>query len=39
MIVTGGIGASIGLNIGSAWVSRGFGILLLVVGVKFLITS
>ena len=37
MLVMSGVGASVGLSIGSAWVSRGFGILLLVVGVKFLL--
>jgi uncharacterized membrane protein YfcA len=31
------VGAHIGLSIGSAWVSRGFGVLLLVVGFKFLL--
>ena len=31
------VGAHIGLNIGGAWVSRGFGLLLLAVGFKFLL--
>lgn len=31
------IGAHLGLNIGNTWVSRGFGVLLLVVGVRFII--
>lgn len=30
------VGAHIGLSIGGTWVSRGFGILLLVVGIRFL---
>ena len=36
MLITAGLGATIGLSIGNAWVSRGFGVLLVVVGVKFL---
>jgi len=31
------VGAHIGLSVGGTWVSRGFGVLLLVVGFKFLI--
>jgi len=31
------VGAHIGLTVGGTWISRGFGILLLFVGVKFLI--
>lgn len=31
------VGAHLGLSVGNAWVSRGFGVLLLVVGIKFLI--
>lgn len=31
------VGAHIGINVGNAWVSRGFGVLLLLVGVKFLV--
>jgi uncharacterized membrane protein YfcA len=36
ILVMSGIGATIGLSIGNVWVSRGFGVLLLIVGVKFL---
>ncbi len=36
MLITAGLGATIGLSIGNAWVSRGFGVLLVIVGVKFL---
>ena len=36
MLVTSGLGATIGLSIGNAWISRGFGVLLVIVGVKFL---
>lgn len=32
------VGAHVGLNVGGTWVSRGFGLLLLAVGIKFLIT-
>lgn len=31
------VGAHIGLNVGNTWVTRGFGLLLLLVGVKFLV--
>ncbi|MBI3428779.1 MAG: sulfite exporter TauE/SafE family protein [Actinobacteria bacterium] len=31
------VGAHVGLTIGGTWVSRGFGVLLLVVGFKFLL--
>lgn len=31
------VGAHIGLSVGGTWVSRGFGLLLLLVGLKFLI--
>ena len=31
------VGAHVGLNIGNTWVSRGFGVLLLLVGLKFVI--
>jgi len=30
---------SVGLNVGSVWVNRGFGVLLVLVGLKFLITA
>lgn len=30
------VGAHVGLSIGDTWVSRGFGVLLLLVGLKFL---
>lgn len=32
------VGAHVGLTVGGTWVSRGFGLLLLVVGIKFLIS-
>ena len=32
------VGAHVGLNIGGVWVSRGFGLLLLAVGLKFLLS-
>ncbi len=31
------IGAHLGLTIGNTWVSRGFGVLLLLVGIKFIL--
>ncbi len=31
------VGAHIGLSVGNTWVSRGFGVLLVLVGIKFLI--
>lgn len=31
------VGAHIGLNIGNTWVSRGFGVLLVLVGIKFIL--
>ena len=31
------VGANIGLGIGNTWVSRGFGVLLLLVGLKFVL--
>ncbi len=30
------VGAHIGLNLGGTWISRGFGVLLVIVGAKFL---
>jgi uncharacterized membrane protein YfcA len=29
------VGAHVGLNVGNTWISRGFGVLLLLVGLKF----
>jgi hypothetical protein len=31
------VGAHVGLSVGGTWVSRGFGLLLLAVGIKFII--
>lgn len=31
------VGAHLGLSIGNTWVSRGFGVLLLLVGIKFIV--
>ncbi len=31
------LGAHLGLSIGNTWVSRGFGVLLLLVGIKFIL--
>ena len=39
IFVMAGIGAAVGLNVGSVWVNRGFGVLLVLVGLKFLITA
>jgi len=39
IFVMAGIGAAVGLNVGSVWVNRGFGVLLLLVGIKFLLTA
>jgi uncharacterized membrane protein YfcA len=39
IFVMSGIGASLGLSVGSAWVNRGFGLLLLGVGLKFLVSG
>jgi uncharacterized membrane protein YfcA len=33
------VGAKLGLSIGNAWVLRAFGLLLIAVGIKFLITA
>jgi len=39
IFVMAGIGAAVGLNVGSVWINRGFGVLLLLVGIKFLLTA
>ena len=31
------VGAHIGISVGGAWASRGFGLLLLLIGIKFLV--
>jgi len=39
IFVMAGVGAAVGLNVGSVWINRGFGVLLLLVGIKFLLTA
>ena len=39
IFVMAGVGAAVGLNVGSVWINRGFGVLLLLVGIKFLVTA
>ena len=39
IFIMAGLGAKLGLSVGSAWVNRGFGLLLLAVGVKFLLAA
>ena len=37
IFVTAFVGANIALSVGGTWVSRGFGVLLLLIGFKFLL--
>lgn len=39
IFVMAGVGAAIGINVGSVWINRGFGVLLLLVGLKFLLNA